>query len=271
MKFFNLFIGLLLTSSIYCQTILLNQNFNNGFPSGWQMVDNDGLTPFDSPSVNFIDEAFVITENYDSIGIGDQILVATSWFENPGTADDFLILPKLTMGAYGNFISFDAKSVDASNPDGLEVRISKGGVELWEFFIDEPAYQNYAMSPYWTNYTVSLDSLNIANEDIFITFRHTGYDGFILALDNIKVYVNDPVSITESNLEKIKIAPNPFENFLNINVNAAESLNYSILDISGKTVIAGVLNTNQLDLSQLESGMYLLIVEGYKIEKIIKK
>jgi hypothetical protein len=271
MKFLNLIIAIFITAQCFGQTLLLNQDFNNGFPIGWQMVDNDGATPYNDPAVNFIDDAYVIIENYDSIGTGDQILVATSWFENPTDADDFLILPKLSMGAYGNYISFDAKSIDASHPDGLQVRISRGGVELWEFFIDEPVYENFAMTPYWTTYTLSLDSLNVANEDIFITFRHIGYDGYILALDNIKVFVNDPVSVSENNLSKVKIAPNPFQNYLNLNVNVAENLNYQIIDISGKTIVSDVLNTTQLDLSFLENGIYFLAVEGFAVEKIVKQ
>ena len=99
MKFLNLFIAIFITAQCFGQTLLLNQDFNNGFPTGWQMVDNDGATPYNDPAVNFIDDAFVITDNYDALGTGDQILVATSWFENPDDADDFLILTKLTMGA----------------------------------------------------------------------------------------------------------------------------------------------------------------------------
>ncbi len=127
------------------------------------------------------------------------------------------------------------------------------------------------MSPYWTTYTLSLDSLNVADEDIFIAFRHTGTDGYILALDNIKVFVNDPVSVSEHQLSKVQISPNPFNNIIHLNVNNPENLRYQIIDISGKTIVDNVLNTTQLDLSILENGVYFLSVEGFAIEKIIKQ
>ena len=63
-----LFIAItLICSGHYTQTTILSENFNSGFPAGWQLIDNDGGTPYNNPSVNFITEAFVLHEDYDSI------------------------------------------------------------------------------------------------------------------------------------------------------------------------------------------------------------
>lgn len=250
------------------QTVVLNQNFNSGFPAGWQLTDNDGLAPYNDPAVNFITDAFVIAEDSDSIGIGDNAMVATSWHATEGDADDYMILPKLTMGAIGNYISFDAKSLDASYPDGLEVRISKGGINTWDFFNDEPAFVMHAVDPYWTNYVVSLDSVAVANEDIFIAFRHTGNDQFILAIDNIKVWIEDPVSVSENKLEALNIFPNPSTSTINLNI--SNNTPYQILDLTGK-IITSDSYSGYINVSEFSNGIYFIKVKGYQVEKLVKK
>lgn len=241
------------------QTTILSEDFNDGFPAGWQLIDNDGLTPNSSSAVSFIDEAYVMAEDYDSTATGDSILVATSWFDTAGEADDWLILPNLTMGSFGNYISFDARSIDASYPDGLEIRVSTGGVDLWQFYLlDTVAYANDAVSPAWTNYTVCLDSLGIAGQNVFIAFRHYGNDNYILAIDNIKVFVEDPVSV-EENTNQLSVYPNPSKDgFFYIENCSFE--NYEVFDINGKVVANGVINSNLTDLSSLDRGYYWIKV-----------
>lgn len=268
MKHIILFILSSITLNFISQNIILSENFNGGFPAGWQLVDNDGMTPNASPAVNFIDDAFVVVEDYDSTGIGDSILVATSWFDTIGEADDWLILPNLTMGSFGNYISFDAKSMDASYPDGLEIRVSTGGPNLWEFFtLDTVAYANVAMAPTWTNYTVALDHLGIANQNVFIAFKHLSTDDYILGLDNIVVRTEDPVSITEAN-SSLQIYPNPSSNgVFHLSENFNDS--FEVYNVSGKMVIKGLLNSNMIDLSSLESGCYWIKFGNTNVSKVI--
>lgn len=260
-------IPFLMTVISFGQTTILSEDFNAGFPAGWQMVDNDGLTPNESSAVNYIDEAFVMIENPDSTGIGDSILVATSWFDQAGEADNWLILPNLTMGSAGNYISFDARSMDASHPDGLEIRVSTGGVNLWEFFsLDTVVYANVAMNPLWTNYTLSLDSLDIAGQPVFIAFRHISTDNYILALDNIKVVIDDPVSLQER-VNSLSLYPNPSSNGFFYSDFLIED--YEIYDLTGKLVINGQIKSHLVDLSSLEKGSYLLKVGNYAPAKVI--
>ncbi|MCB9189655.1 MAG: choice-of-anchor J domain-containing protein [Flavobacteriales bacterium] len=249
------------------QTTILSEDFNDGFPAGWQMVDNDGLTPNESSAVNYMNGAFIMAENADSSGIGDSVLVATSWFDVAGEADNWLILPNLSMGTAGNYISFDARSMDASHPDGLEIRVSTGGVSLWEFFsLDTVVYSNVAMSPTWTNYTLSLDSLDIAGQNVFIAFRHISTDNYILALDNIKVVIDDPVSVEENNNSLI-FYPNPSVN--GIFYSNALMDGFEIYDLAGKLVKIGQPKSNFADLSSLDKGVYLIKVGDYIPTKVI--
>ena len=117
MKILYSFLVLSIVNYSIAQTTVLFEDFNNGFPAGWQMIDDDGAAPYNNPFVNFITDAFVLTEDYDSTGIGDSILVATSWLDPIVDANDFLILPSVTLGPSGNYIYFETKSIDQSYPD----------------------------------------------------------------------------------------------------------------------------------------------------------
>ena len=57
------------------QTTILSEDFNNGFPLGWQLIDHDMGAPYNNSSVNFITDAFVMAEDYDSTGTGDSLTV----------------------------------------------------------------------------------------------------------------------------------------------------------------------------------------------------
>ena len=63
-------------------------------------------------------------EDYDTLGDNDSILISTSWFETAGTADNYIVLPPLTLGPFGNYISFDCKSKDQTYPDDFEILFS---------------------------------------------------------------------------------------------------------------------------------------------------
>lgn len=267
--FFFIYLGFFTLASKAQNTILFH-NFDTGFPAGWQLVNNDGLAPYNGATTSFITDAFVMHEDYDSLGVGDSVLIATSWHATDGEADDYLILPKLAMGGYGNYISFDAKSLDHTRPDGLQVRTSTGGIGIWEFFTQEPIFDNTAISPYWQNYTVSLDSLGggVANEDVFICFRHYGNDQYILAIDNVKVMVDDPVGINKNSLPEPRIYVNGLTNRIEI-YSISKSTLFTIMDISGKIISSG--NTSgTVSISDLSSGIYLLFLNGYSTFKFSK-
>jgi Secretion system C-terminal sorting domain len=83
-------------------------------------------------------------------------------------------------------------------------------------------------------------------------------------------------------VDQIKLYPNPVINYLNIRFKKNESVNYQLLlsDINGKQVIKTSLNSqntnNQLDISRLSNGIYVLSISStetnYKNSfKIVKK
>ena len=248
----------LLPYIIWSQTLLF-QDFNQGFPVGWQLIDNDQNIPNASPSVNFITDAYVIHEDYDSTGIVDSIVVATSWFDLPGSADDYLITPGITLGNNGNVLSFDAKSVDGSYPDGLQVLYSTTDLYTWTFTANDTLFFSESVSNTWTNYSVILDS-TLANQTVYFAFRHIGTDQFILGLDNIKVETNSTLGVSENtNNNDVEFYPTPAKNSIRFTGQFTNEP-YILFQLDGKIVQQGI--TNGIIDFNLKSGFYILLIKG---------
>ena len=250
----------LICSVHYTQTTILSENFNSGFPAGWQLIDNDGGTPYNNPSVNFITEAFVLHEDYDSLSTGDSILIATSWLDPIIDADDYLILPPVTLGSWGNYLYFDAKSVDQSYPDGIQIRFTTGNLSVDSILAGGILFDTLAAPPYWTNFSVRLDTLGLQNQTVNFVIRHYASDQFILAIDNIRIDINDPSNVVNNPSNLYSIFPNPCENVFYID-GLTEKKEYQIFNLQGKLVQNGAtINSIELDLAK---GIYILKVEGF--------
>ena len=255
---------LIISTSILAQNTLLFEDFNSGFPAGWQAIDEDGLAPYNDPAVNFIMDSWVIHEDYDTLGINDSVLISTSWFETAGSADNYIVLPALTLGAFGNYISFDCKSKDQSYHDDFEILFSYSNLND---FTSNPVIFDSVGPSYWTNYTVSLDSAGITGETVYLAFRHNAYDQFILEIDNIKVFTESPMGIATKELNEISFYPNPAKESLTVK-GLSEITSYSISDINGKLIQYGT-TFDRINLENLTKGFYFLTIGNTISKKLI--
>jgi hypothetical protein len=255
---------LIISTSILAQNTILFEDFNDGFPAGWQTIDEDGLAPYNDPAVNFITDSWVMHEDYDTLGINDSILISNSWFETAGTADNYIVLPALALGTYGNYISFDCKSKDQTYPDDFEILYSSSNLND---FTSNPVIFDSVGPSYWTNYTVSLDSAGIAGETVYLAFRHNAHDQFILEIDNIKVFTESPMGIANKETNEISFYPNPAKEYLTIK-GLSEITSYSISDINGKLIQNGTA-FNNINLENITKGFYFLTIGNTISKKLI--
>lgn len=242
------------------QIILLSENFNAGFPSGWQVIDNDGLTP--DAQVTNITSGFAVLEDDDTTGVGDSIVACTSYFDPIGTADNYLILPAVTLKQHGNILHWDAMSQDPSFPDGYEVLISNTVPVIDSFHVDTLLFYTDAEQPYWTQRTVSLD--DYVNETVYIAFHHFSSNKFILKFDNIVVDADTTLSVEEiyNNLV-FTVYPNPSSDIINVSVgnNDAPSL-INIYNTLGEIVISNS-KSKSINIGSVANGMYMMeVVSG---------
>lgn len=107
-----------------------------------------------------------------------------------------------------------------------------------------------------------------------IDFYYDDFDsGF--TVDNIVVANASNLSTSESNLlnNSVSIGPNPATDFISVNTKG-KILSVEIYDLSGKKVLGELSGRNQINISSLQSGAYLVNVKTDKdmiTKKIIKK
>ena len=173
MKKILLFASMASVLSVNAQ--IFSEDFANGIPSTFTLIDNDGLTP--AQNVSFVNDAWV--ENNGNA-------TSTSWYSPAGTSDDWMITPGISVASAGTFLLWDAVAQDASYPDGYEVKISTTGNTMADF--TSPAvFSTAGENPSWTTRNVNLDAY--MGQTIYVAFINNSNDQFLLRVDNILVDV----------------------------------------------------------------------------------
>ena len=246
------------------QVSLLTTDFESGIPATFTIVDNDGNTP--NTSVSEFNNAWIsLSEPGNS---SNTVAGSTSFFEPAGTADRWLITPALTMGSYGNFISWQARSHDESFPDDYLVLVSTTDDQLTSF-TDTIGYVMEENGD-WTFRTVDLSAEGYNDQTIRIAFINVTVDGFKLYLDDIEVWKEDPATVLESSVLHLTVFPNPFTELISVN-SSSPLISVTIFDQSGKVV--AYTDKVSIETSALRPGIYIMHVQteaGYTVKKIIK-
>ena len=234
------------------QVVSYNEDFQNGLPLDYTIVDNDGLTV--NPSVSDFSSAWhAFVDPMDPL---DTIVGSTSYFEPAGQADRWLITPAITLGTFGNILYWEAMSQDASYPDGYKVLISTTTADIASF--SDTVFSITGELAEWTSREVNLSDEGYNNQTVFLAFVNRTTDGFKLYLDDIKVEIEDPVALIEKNKKSFIVYPNPATNLLNVDGEGIIQL--QLIDLTGR--VLATTNNNYLDVKDLNSGEYLIRVES---------
>lgn len=243
------------------QTVVLDANFDSG-TDGFTVVNQDNLTP--NAQVSEFSDAWIRVADPDNTS--DTVMGATSYFEPIGTADRWLISPQITLGAFGNALSWQAKSHDASYPDDYYVLISKTDNNPTSFtdtvgFIQEENDQ-------WQTREVNLSNFQLDGESIYVAFVNRTNNGFKLYVDDVKVTKDDASSLEENELS-FSIYPNPVNDVINISAENVE--NVVIYSSNGLKMIES--ENTSINVSKLNPGVYFLEISASNsvgIQKFIK-
>lgn len=243
-------LGLISTNTI-AQTQVYGEDFQNGLPVAYTIVDNDGFVP-DPAVIDFSDAWIHLADPADST---DSIVGSTSFFDPIGQADRWLITPSIVLGAYGNSLFWDAKSHDPSFPDGYMVLASRTDTDLASF--TDTLYTITSELAEWTYNEVNLSEFGLDNETVHIAFVNRTVNGFKLYLDSINVFVEDPVGLNEAEPFVVGVHPNPTNGQLHI---SGEFDIARIYSTSGMLVLE--TSNKSIDLSSYDSGVYMISVQN---------
>lgn len=267
----KIFTGLALIASttLFGQITLLEENFDaSTLPATWTVIDNDGNTV--DEQVQEYTEAWIYKE--DPINAGNGTASSTSFFSPVDRADRWLITPQITLGAESNYISWNSMSYDPSFPDSYKVMISTTGNTVADFTDTLVVVSNE--TPYWSSHTELLDEY--VNQNIYIAFVNTTFDGFKLHLDSVYVREQDPLALTKEKLN-VGVYPNPVEDVFHISTGTAVIQEAKLFNSFGQMVMAvqGGEKARDLDIdiSELNPGVYIVAIhtsEGTIRRRIVK-
>ena len=264
MKFTALLSILLLSTTILGQTILLNTDFQTGIPTNYTLLNLDGQAPH--IQVQAYASGWISTA--DPENELDTVAAVSSYFETPDTANRWLITPALTLGSFGNFLHWDAKSHDPSFPDDYLVLVSTTTNDPAAFIDTIGAVEEENFE--WTFRQVDLSQAGYNDSTIYIAFVLRTYDGFKLYLDDIEVRKEDPVGILTHPTFYFNVYPNPSKDVVNISSNEPIDL-IELRNLEGRLL----LSTNQpaFSLANFKAGPYLMTVFSNgksQVKRIIK-
>lgn len=190
---------------------LLNQNFEQPdsvpLPMGWKIEDVDGFAPnnnilFLTPEKGW--QRIIDFKDADSL---NHAMASPSWYENTdGGSDDYLITRQIQNLPENVCLSWYAYSQDKFFPESYEIRVSTTTADPAAFLLNEPAAVIGEEGDEFTFRTADLSAY--AGQDIYIAFRHTSLDKFILVLDDIRVAEVEAFDIAMFNVDEINAAIN---------------------------------------------------------------
>ena len=243
------------------QTVLIDEDFSNGLPIGWQVADEDQQTP-QTQVMQFTEAWIPFTSSVDTC------VASTSYYvDSTSQSEDFLITPAISLLTFGNLVSWDAKSFDANYPESYIVLVSTSDASPSSFTDTVKIVNN--VPPYWTTRTINLVDHGYANQNVYIAFKNVSSNAFILGIDNVRVTADDPAGISSDELPKVEIYPNPVKDVLKIKATGFKA--YAIYNITGQIIQTG--QTQEVNVSDLKTGHYFIKVEtaqGVVTQRFVK-
>ena len=177
------------------------------FAPGFLLRNVDNRTP--DAQVAYVNEAWERREDFGG-NVADSAAFSTSYYSPVGAADDFMWTPMQTIQP-NTTLFWNAKAYDPLYPDGYEVRIMTspnvpgGGTGTLgnQVSASTVIFSIAAENSSWTARSVPLNAY--AGQNVYIGFRNTSNDKFILVIDDIELRV-----INNHDLQAVTPTQNPY-------------------------------------------------------------
>jgi hypothetical protein len=167
------------TAEIPCAgSLLLSEDFENGIPLTWTVIDGDTLTPMSQMNLQ---KGWQGHQDYRDTS--NLLAVSPSWYVQTGKSDDWLITPAVTLGS-NPCLSWWVYSQDIYFKEAYEVLVSTT-LDTAAFHAS-PAVETVAEES-GVPHTATASLATWAGQTVYIAFHQTSDDKFVLALDDVKV------------------------------------------------------------------------------------
>lgn len=105
------------------------------------------------------------------------------------------------------------------------------------------------------------------------TMRYYIYEnGNSTKLDSVDVMVTSTLGAEEKKIAALKIAPNPANNYVNINFDGTQPAEIKVVDVLGNVVLSETIsNSKKLDVSSFRNGIYFVTVMGEDTKPVTRK
>lgn len=171
----------------------LECDFNEGIPSNFTLIDNDGL----SPSVSMERLGFAVGTPWIAAtpkDAPDMAAASTSWYASAGRSDDWMITPAVTIADDGAILRWRAMASDKTHRDGYAVYISESaGTTVADFDTSAPLFTVAEEEAGWTVHSVPLDAYK--GKTVTIAFVNNSTDKNMLYIDDIYLGVYTPITM----------------------------------------------------------------------------
>ncbi len=275
---------LLLTSIsafIFCSTNLFSQNIfldeafdgegsetaDTWLPEGWTSVDSDGDEFNWYWGYRDSDEnGSMRSESWDSEG--EQALTPDNWLITPA-----IDLSEVTSAVELSFKVAPTANTSAYRKEHYSVWISTTDTELESFsMIYEETLSESDEN--WVYVEKNVDLSEYAGENVYIAFRHhESTDNDRITLDDVTVSAVSTGNPTNP-LSNVNVYPNPFNNEIFIS-NIEKISHVVITNLIGQIVVDCKLVTNRINTSNLNKGIYLMVLQTKngesKVRKVVKQ
>ena len=274
-KLFTTILLCFLFTAAFAQKELLTTSFEGpGFDKGWTMGVSQGieLDPQDYPATGLDPwEKWDITEttSFGYVHSGDSAAwIGGTLYDVP--THDWLMTPVISIPEVGETALFYWLwyHSEAMYVNRFYIMVYDMEEESWE-----QAYllANEFNSPYHYTEEYKFNLNPWKGKDVKLAFVKNGT--YQMAMDDIRVVTFNNEDITDiDEIAEINIYPNPAKDFLKIEIQEYIDDNLIITDITGKTLITKAVTSNniEIDVSSLNSGLYLIKIGGYIGKFIIK-
>lgn len=181
-------------------------------------------------------------------------------YSNAGTYDVNLLITNEYGEAQESFVdvvtvitvpSVEIAGVQSDNVIDLEAIVSGATTIEWDFGDGNRSMDTNTSHTYTSNgtYTVTLTASNQCGETT-----------------STLEYIVNTLTVTEGDLERMRIYPIPTNNYLNIELDNrdGEEITATMLDVSGRQIMSSIFRNNKhsLDVSALPNGTYMIKLQG---------